>query len=45
MKKVKKPIKVDYYRLALKLAMMFNSSEFEAEGVKYIKIDGKYIKA
>ena len=45
MKKVKKPIKVDYYKLALKLARMFDSSEFEAQGVKYIKVDGKYIKA
>jgi hypothetical protein len=40
----KKGIKPNYYKIALKLAKMFNSSEFECLGVKYIKVNNKYVK-
>ena len=40
----KKGVKVNHYKVALRLAKMFNSAEFECEGIKYVKVDSKYVK-
>ena len=39
-----KGVKVNHYKVALHLAKMFNSSEFECEGVKCVKVGSKYVK-
>tara|TARA_R100001510_G_C7595656_1_gene163865 strand:- start:656 stop:826 length:171 start_codon:yes stop_codon:yes gene_type:complete len=39
-----KGVKVNHYKIALGLAKMFNSSEFECEGIKYVKVGSKYVK-
>ena len=40
----KKGIKPDHLKIGLALAKTFNSAEFEVEGVKYVKVNNKYVK-
>ncbi len=43
--KNKKGVKVDHLKVATHMAKMFNSDEFECEGIKYVKSGTKYVKA